>query len=101
VVDVRRTDFENVAIRSALNLPAHSFYPTLPGVLRVLGEYEAVVFHCNSCSPDGRGDRCARWYQQALDEAGLSSQSQTYILNGGIKAWTAEFGEDDELSVKL
>ncbi|KAJ6609701.1 hypothetical protein B0H10DRAFT_2193759 [Mycena sp. CBHHK59/15] len=36
VVDVRRTDFEDASIVGCLNLPAHSFFPTLPAILALL-----------------------------------------------------------------
>ncbi|TFK97805.1 Rhodanese-like domain-containing protein [Pterulicium gracile] len=102
VVDVRRTDFENAAIHSAVNAPAHSLYPTLrPGLLKMFSAFESVVFHCNSCSPGGRGDRCARWYQEAVDEAGLNDRTKALVLQGGIKAWVAEYGDDEEVTLKL
>ncbi|BGP40582.1 hypothetical protein JCM10450v2_004585 [Rhodotorula kratochvilovae] len=100
VVDVRRTDFEIGFIRGAVNLPAHSFYPTLPSLLPILSRYRAVVFHCQSSS--GRGPRCAGWYQDALDAAGIPpEQSRAAVLTGGIKAWLERFGEDEVLTVKL
>lgn len=105
-----------------MNLPAHSFYPTLPGLVPILSRcarlqvpshsapflltkrsarsYRNVVFHCQSSS--GRGPRCAGWYQDALDRAGISrEQSKAAVLTGGIKAWLAKHGDDDELTTKL
>ncbi|KAK0459776.1 Rhodanese-like domain-containing protein [Desarmillaria tabescens] len=89
VVDVRRTDFEGSFIKGAINLPAHSFYPTLP----------LVVFHCNSCKPGGRGPRTAGWYQDELDKQGVTG-SRAVVLEGGIKGWVEKYG-DDELTCKL
>jgi arsenical-resistance protein 2 len=48
------------------------------------------VFHCNSCSPGGRGPRAAAWYQDWLDSNGIKT-SQALVLTGGYKAWTAEY----------
>ncbi|GAA5989456.1 hypothetical protein JCM10908_000481 [Rhodotorula pacifica] len=100
VVDVRRTDFEEAFIRGAINLPAHSFYQTLPSLLPILSQYRSVIFHCQSSS--GRGPRCAGWYQDALDEAGIKKEeSEAVVLTGGIKEWIKLFGEEEEVTVKL
>ncbi|KAJ7910688.1 hypothetical protein B0H13DRAFT_2011927 [Mycena leptocephala] len=93
VVDVRRTDFEGASIAGCLNLPAHSFYPTLSTIVTLLASVPLVVFHCNSCKPGSRGTRVAGWYQDALDAQGLS--------RGGIKGWVEVFGEDENLTKKL
>lgn len=62
--------------------------------------YHSVIFHCQSSS--GRGPRCAGWYQDALDAAGIAQEtSRAVVLSGGIKAWVKEFGQDEELTVKL
>jgi arsenical-resistance protein 2 len=130
VVDVRRTDFEvrhgqiyllinvqvqahiltcptfcntlqHYAIPSAINLPAHSFYPTLPGVLSILSPIPLVIFHCQSCGkPGSRGRRVAGWYQDALDDAGITT-SQARYLEGGIKGWIEKYGAVEELLLKL
>ncbi|GAA5941462.1 hypothetical protein JCM10213_006092 [Rhodosporidiobolus nylandii] len=102
VVDVRRTDFENGYIRGAINLPAHSFFPTLPSLLPILSRYPLVILHCNSCSAGGRGDRCAGWLQDAYDAAGISKDaSRAVVLDGGIKGWLKAYGEDETVTVKL
>jgi len=49
-----------------------------------------VIFHCNSCKPGGRGPRTAAWYQDWLDAQGETG-SKAYILEGGWKAWMAEY----------
>jgi len=97
VVDVRRTDFEDCCIPGAINLPAHSFYPTLPGVVALLRNVPLVIFHCNSCGkPSSRGRRVAGWYQDALDEMGITTSSASY-LEGGIKGWASKWnGKEKE-----
>ncbi|KLT40411.1 hypothetical protein CC85DRAFT_287513 [Cutaneotrichosporon oleaginosum] len=96
VVDVRRTDIigdEDAAramIPGALNLPAQTLYPTLATSGQLLKNIPKVVFHCNSCSAGGRGQRSAAWYQDWLDAQGVTS-SQALVLKGGWKAWLAAF----------
>jgi len=95
VVDVRRTDFELAFIKGAINLPAHSFYPTLSGLVPILSRYKQVVFHCQSCSATGRGVRTAGWFQDALNEQGIKADvCEALILDGGIKGWVEEYKED-------
>ncbi|KAI0075694.1 Rhodanese-like protein [Panus rudis PR-1116 ss-1] len=100
VVDVRRNDFEAAFIRTAINLPAQSFYQTLDTILPLLQNTPKVIFHCQSCTPGGRGRRVAAWYQDALNERGIKS-SQALVLDGGIKNWIAQFGGDESLTAKL
>lgn len=45
--------------------------------------YSHVVFHCSSSN--GRGPRCAAWYEDALLDKGIKTNA--YILTGGIKKW--------------
>ena len=91
---------QNAYIRTAINLPAQSFYQTLPGLLVLLSRIPVVVFHCQSCTATGRGARTAAYYQDALDAAGVTT-SEGRVLTGGIKAWVEEFGADQELTVAL
>ncbi|KAK0469236.1 Rhodanese-like domain-containing protein [Desarmillaria tabescens] len=99
VVDVRRTDFEGSFIKGAINLPAHSFYPTLQSLMPILTRYPLVVFHCNNCKPGGRGPRAAGWYQDELNRRGLT-ESRAAVLEGGIKGWISKYS-DDELTSRL
>jgi len=86
VVDVRRSDFENAFIAGAVNLPAHSFYPTRQTATTLLSEIPLVVFHCQSCTPTGRGPRVAGWYAEELNRRGITS-SKALVLDGGVKAF--------------
>ncbi|GAA5867272.1 hypothetical protein JCM8547_003143 [Rhodosporidiobolus lusitaniae] len=102
VVDVRRTDFDEPPyfIKGAINLPAHSFYQTLPSLLPILSRYRLVIFHCQSSS--GRGPRCAGWLQDELNEKGVGKEtSRAVVLAGGIKRWVEKYREDGEVTVKL
>ncbi|GAA6027126.1 hypothetical protein JCM8097_002412 [Rhodosporidiobolus ruineniae] len=103
VIDVRRTDFENRCIRGAINLPAHSIYPTLPGLVPLLERSPLLIFHCNSCSsPSSRGRLSAGWVQDALDDAGVSRETcRVKVLEGGIKGWVEKYGEEAEVTVSL
>ncbi|KLO20699.1 hypothetical protein SCHPADRAFT_841891 [Schizopora paradoxa] len=102
VVDVRRTDFEDWCIPGAINLPAHSFYPTLQGAVALLQSVPLVIFHCNSCGkPSSRGRRVAGWYQDYLDEKGITTSSARY-LEGGIKGWASQWkGKEEGMLLKL
>ncbi|GHJ89542.1 hypothetical protein NliqN6_5944 [Naganishia liquefaciens] len=91
VVDVRRTDIaepDDHIIKQAINLPAQTFYQTLPGIFSVLSDVPEVIFHCSSSN--GRGPRCAAWYQDELDDKGIVT-SQAFVLTGGINAWVARY----------
>ncbi|KAL5535801.1 hypothetical protein ACEPAF_3895 [Sanghuangporus sanghuang] len=101
VVDVRRTDFENYAIPGAINLPAHSFYPTRTGVVSVLSNIPLVIFHCQSCgSLTSRGRKVAAYYQDVLNEKGIRTSKALY-LEGGIKGWIEKYKDDESLAIKL
>ena len=89
-------------IRGAVNLPAHSFYPTLASVLPLLRTYKRVIFHCQSSS--GRGPRCAGWLQDALDALPATDSGpkpDVVVLAGGIKEWWKRYGTQEGLTVKI
>jgi len=71
-------------VRTAVNIPAQSFYPTRSTWVQILGNIPLVIFYCSSSN--GRGPRCAGWFQDALDEAG-GKLAEAVVLAGGIKAW--------------
>ncbi|CAG7849864.1 SubName: Full=Uncharacterized protein {ECO:0000313/EMBL:CCA73726.1} [Serendipita indica DSM 11827] len=101
VVDVRRTDFENVFIKGALNLPVDSFYPTKETVTKILSPIPTVVFHCKSCTETGRGPRAAGWYREELAKQGIDeTQSCALVLDGGITAFAERYGDDESLVAK-
>ncbi|KAF8326073.1 uncharacterized protein EI90DRAFT_3071408 [Cantharellus anzutake] len=102
VVDVRRQDFEHVAISNAINLPAHSFYPTLPTATTILSRIPIVVFHCGACGAISRGARVAGWYKDELERRGIPPQvSEALILEGGIKDFEEKFGDVEDLLIRL
>lgn len=89
-------------IRGAINLPAHSFFPTLPSLLPLLRTYKRVIFHCQSSS--GRGPRCAGWLQDALDALPASDEGakpDVVVLKGGIKEWYRLYGGEEEVTVRI
>ncbi|KAL1838922.1 hypothetical protein VTJ49DRAFT_2053 [Mycothermus thermophilus] len=92
IVDARRSDCTGGTIRGAINLPAHSFYPTR-GVLYDLcmrAGVKMVVFYC--ASSHGRGPRCAAWLQDYVGEVGGDLQCR--VLSGGIRGWVQAYGGD-------
>lgn len=48
---------------------------------------EWVVFTCNSCSPGGRGPRCAAWFLEHVRNVAEDNNMQVMALEGGIKGW--------------
>ncbi|KAF8598527.1 hypothetical protein BDV93DRAFT_398789, partial [Ceratobasidium sp. AG-I] len=99
VVDVRRTDFETEFIKGAINLPAHSFYPTLPTITTLLSSIPDVIFHCSGCSQTGRGPRAAGWYAAELQSRGIET-SKAWILDGGVKQFGAAYRDNSDLVTK-
>ncbi|KAK0523931.1 hypothetical protein OC835_006097 [Tilletia horrida] len=100
VVDVRRADCEYM-IPGAINLPAHSFYHSLPSLYPLLSRVPILVFHCGNRNT--RGTRCAHWLADALAQhdgdklipAGQEPQEgkvKIYTLNGGYNGWEQTYG---------
>jgi len=100
VIDLRRDDFTIGFIKGALNLPAHSLYPTMPTIVTVLRNIPKVIFHCQSCKSVSRGTRGAGWYKDALGKEGITT-SESIVLEGGIVGFLAAYKDDPELVVKL
>jgi hypothetical protein len=71
-------------VRTAVNIPAQSFYYTLSTWVKTLGTIPLVIFYCSSSN--GRGPRCAGWFQDALDDV-ENRVSEAIVLAGGIKQW--------------
>lgn len=71
-------------VHTAINIPAQSFYSTRLMWLEILGKVPYVIFYCSSSN--GRGPRCAGWYQDMLDDVG-NKTSKSFVLAGGIKLW--------------
>jgi arsenical-resistance protein 2 len=94
VVDVRRNDFENAIVNGAINLPAQSFYQTVSTLVPILSQIPLVIFYCGSSN--GRAPRCAGWYADALLKAGKEGDSQSLILEGGIKGWLSRWKDQPE-----
>ena len=83
-------------ITGAINLPAQTFYPLLSTLTSILGKFPIVIFHCSSSL--GRATRCAGWLQDTLPP---DSGCKVFILEGGMKAWRARFGEDTQMIIKM
>ncbi|KAG5652217.1 hypothetical protein H0H81_005799 [Sphagnurus paluster] len=94
VIDVRRYDRVGDHVRGSDNWPAQTFYDDLPKFLEKYRNTRVVAFYCGSSS--GRGPRCAGWYQDHLNETAITT-STAYVLQGGVKAWLAKYGNDDAL----
>ncbi|KAF8965866.1 NAD(P)-binding protein [Flammula alnicola] len=94
VVDVRRNDHAGGHVRGSHNWHAQTFYDDLPSFFAKFKDTTRVIFYCQSSN--GRGPRCAGWYQDYLDAHKGEHGSASYVLKGGIKNWLATFkGEED------
>ncbi|KAI6103203.1 Rhodanese-like domain-containing protein [Pisolithus croceorrhizus] len=97
VVDVRRKDHAGGHVRGSVQCPAQTFYDDLPSFHERFGERKKVIFYCGSSR--GRGPRCARWYQDYLNDKD-DTKSEAFVMRGGIKEWKERFGGDDALTDK-
>ncbi|KAF9479959.1 NAD(P)-binding protein [Pholiota conissans] len=94
VVDVRRNDHAGGHVRGSFNRHAQTFYDDLPSLFEEFKNTSKVIFYCQSSN--GRGPRCAGWYQDYLDAHAGEHNSQAYVLTDGIKNWLKTFkGEED------
>ncbi|EEP77889.1 conserved hypothetical protein [Uncinocarpus reesii 1704] len=86
LVDVRRADHEGGTISGSINLPAQSFYPSIPTVYAIFKQanVKKVIFYCGSSK--GRGTRAGGWLADYLAEHD-STGMQSLVLEGGIKGW--------------
>ncbi|KAF8631470.1 hypothetical protein AX15_002383 [Amanita polypyramis BW_CC] len=94
VIDVRRNDHAGGHVRGSHQWPAQTFYDDLPRFFEKFKDTKKVVFYCGSSQ--GRGPRCAGWYQDYLDGVSVDHTSNSYVMQGGIKEWLVKFkGQDD------
>lgn len=84
-------------IKTSINLPAHTLYPSRKDVSRLLSQYEQVITFCGSSQ--GRGPRAAGWLRDALKSGG--HKTEVLVMEGGIKGFLKEFGSDLKLVQKL
>ncbi|KAL2195539.1 hypothetical protein P885DRAFT_39999 [Corynascus similis CBS 632.67] len=90
LVDVRRADCKGGTVRGAINLPAHSFYPTRKSLYNLCKQagIQTVIFYCGSSL--GRGPRCAAWLQDYVDE--VDGDLKSKFMTGGIRGWVQAYG---------
>lgn len=81
----------------SINLPAHTFYPSRYTIANILRHEQRLVFFCSSSR--GRGPRCARWMKQTFEE--IDCKTEVLVLEGGAKAFTALYGDQDQLVYRL
>jgi len=94
VIDVRRNDHGGGHVRGSHQWPAQTFYDDLDSFYKEFKNVEKVIFYCGSSN--GRGPRCAGWYQDHLNAQG-NTVSKAFVLQGGIKAWLGKFGDASDL----
>ncbi|KAF8157807.1 S-adenosyl-L-methionine-dependent methyltransferase [Crassisporium funariophilum] len=95
VIDVRRNDHAGGHVRGSHNWPAQTFYDDLPVFFEKFRNTPRVIFYCQSSQ--GRGPRCAGWYQDFLDTNG-DHKSMSYTLKGGVKNWLTRYSGEQDLS---
>ncbi|KAK4041841.1 arsenical-resistance protein 2 [Parachaetomium inaequale] len=90
LVDARRTDCRGGTVCGAMNLPAHSFFPTRQTLYDLCKQagIKRVIFYCGSSL--GRGPRCAAWLQDYVNDVGGNIESQ--VMVGGIRGWVQAYG---------
>lgn len=84
-------------IKTSINLPAHTLYPSRKDAARLLSRYEQVITFCGSSQ--GRGPRAAGWLRDALKEGGHNAE--VLVMEGGIKGFIKAYGDDLSLVQKL
>ncbi|TFK33855.1 S-adenosyl-L-methionine-dependent methyltransferase [Crucibulum laeve] len=94
VIDVRRNDYAGGHVRGSHQHAAQTFYDNLSAFTEKFGKTNQVIFYCQSSN--GRGPRCAAWYQDYLNQIG-NEESTAYVLQGGIKGWLSKFGGQNDL----
>ncbi|ANB15271.1 hypothetical protein AWJ20_2897 [Sugiyamaella lignohabitans] len=97
VIDVRRDDFKGGKIKTALNLPAQSFYNSVDSVydLAEKSGKEAIYVHCNRSSVGSRGWRVAGWLQDTATSRG--EKVKIYAITDGIVGFATGGKEYTEL----
>ncbi|KAF8843850.1 NAD(P)-binding protein [Paxillus ammoniavirescens] len=98
VIDVRRNDRGGGHVRGSVQCPAQTFYNDLPEFHENYKNTKQVIFYCGSSN--GRGPRCANWYQDYLNGQG-NSQSKAFVMTGGIKKWLSMYKEQEDLTSGL
>ncbi|KAH9904974.1 Rhodanese-like domain-containing protein [Xylariomycetidae sp. FL2044] len=92
IVDLRRNDHEGGTIRTTINLPAQSLYPSIPTLYNMFkaAGVAKVIWFCGSSR--GRGTRAAGWFHDYITDRGDPGM-KSVILAGGIKGWATAGGE--------
>ncbi|KZT38628.1 NAD(P)-binding protein [Sistotremastrum suecicum HHB10207 ss-3] len=92
VVDVRGEDHAGGHVIGSVQWRAQSFYDNLPAFLSAYGHIPKVIFYCGRSN--GRGPRCAGWYQDYLEAQSITT-SQAFVLEGGIVRWKSDPSTED------
>ncbi|KIK95462.1 hypothetical protein PAXRUDRAFT_826994 [Paxillus rubicundulus Ve08.2h10] len=98
VIDVRRNDRGGGHVRGSVQCPAQTFYDDLPKFHEDYKDTKQVIFYCGSSN--GRGPRCAKWYQDYLNEQG-NNRSKAFVMTGGINKWLSMYKEREDLTSGL
>ncbi|KAJ3123571.1 hypothetical protein HK098_001826 [Nowakowskiella sp. JEL0407] len=94
VVDVRKNDYGGGHVKDSVNAPAQDFYESREDFVEKYSHVPKVYFYCGYSAQ--RGPLTASWYQDALDEKGITT-SKALVLEGGINGWVEKFKDDKNL----
>lgn len=84
-------------IKTSVNLPAHTIYPSRQDLARLLSRYDQVITFCGSSQ--GRGPRAAGWLRDAFKDGDYNTE--VLVMEGGIKGFVKAYGDDLTLIHKL
>ncbi|KAJ8590727.1 NAD(P)-binding protein [Rhizopogon salebrosus TDB-379] len=84
LIDVRSEDHFRGHVRGSVQWRADTFPDELGNFYDHYSKTKQVIFYCGSSN--GRGPRCAAWYQDYLNGKG-HTESKAYVLEGGFLGW--------------
>lgn len=86
LIDLREDDYIGGHIKNSVNIPANTFSNNINRVLRLLNEYNSVIFYCQESLK--RSPRCCNIL---LSEIIDNKDKEIYILEGGFYNWVKRF----------
>jgi arsenite methyltransferase len=98
VIHVRKNDLIGGHVRGCFQHPVQTFHDELPVFHAEFHDKGKLIFYCQSSK--GRAPRCARWYQNFLQEKTLevkTEKEEILVMEGGIKAFKVAFASEKDL----
>jgi arsenical-resistance protein 2 len=101
IIDLRGDDFHGGRIKTSLNLPATSIFPSINGILNLAEKsgITTIYLHCNRCTKgSSRAWRVGGWLQDAVNAC--NSPVKIYAITGGIADWARGGSKFTDLMVE-